>query len=92
LSKEFEVIKKSIFNKKRSYSIRQRVDRGKDFQKAINNFHEFKIEHLSNTYFLPPTVHKFANCHASLPKIRENGIATRVGDVHTRGEYSTYIR
>ena len=31
-------------------------------------------------------------CHAPLPKIRGNGVATRVGDVYTRGKYPTYIR
>jgi len=30
-------------------------------------------------------------CHALLPKMRENGVATRVGDVYTREEYPTYI-
>ena len=29
-------------------------------------------------------------CHAPLPKICENGVATRVGDVYTREEYLTY--
>jgi len=31
-------------------------------------------------------------CHAPLPKIRGNGVATRVGDVYTREKYPTYIR
>ena len=31
-------------------------------------------------------------CHAPLPKIRENGVAMRVGDVYTRGKYPTHIR
>ena len=31
-------------------------------------------------------------CHAPLPKIRGNGVATRVGDVYTRGKYPTYTR
>ena len=31
-------------------------------------------------------------CHAPLPKIRRNGVAARVGDVYTRGEYPTYTR
>jgi len=31
-------------------------------------------------------------CHAPLPKIRGNGVATRVGDVYTRGQYPTYTR
>ena len=31
-------------------------------------------------------------CHASLPKISENGDATRAGDVYTRGKYLTYTR
>jgi len=30
--------------------------------------------------------------HAPLPKIRENGVATRVGDVYTRGKYPTHTR
>ena len=29
-------------------------------------------------------------CHTSLPKIRENGVATRVDDVYTQGEYPRY--
>jgi len=32
-----------------------------------------------------------SNCHTPVPKIRENGVATGVGDVYTRGEYPTYI-
>ena len=32
------------------------------------------------------------SCHAPLPKIRENRIAMRVGDVYTRGKYPTYTR
>jgi len=31
-------------------------------------------------------------CHAPLPKICGNGVATRVGDVYTRGKYPIYIR
>ena len=31
-------------------------------------------------------------CHAPLPKIRGNGVATRVGDVYMRGKCPTYIR
>jgi len=31
-------------------------------------------------------------CHAPLPKIRGNGVATRVGDVYTRGKYLTHTR
>ena len=31
-------------------------------------------------------------CHASLPKIRGNRVATRVGDVYARGIYPTYTR
>ena len=30
------------------------------------------------------------SCCASLPKIRENGVAMRVDDIYTRGEYLTY--
>ena len=38
----------------------------------------------------PHTAHN--TCHAPLPKIRENGVATRVGDVYTRGKNPTYTR
>ena len=31
-------------------------------------------------------------CHAPLPKILGNRVATRVGDVYTRGKYPTYTR
>ena len=31
-------------------------------------------------------------CHALLPKIRGNGVATKVGDVYTREKYPTHIR
>jgi len=31
-------------------------------------------------------------CHASLPKIHENGVATKVGDIYTRGKYLTHTR
>ena len=31
-------------------------------------------------------------CHAPLPKIRGNGVATRVGDVYTQEKYPTYTR
>ena len=31
-------------------------------------------------------------CHALLPKIHENGVAMRVGDTYTQGEYPTYTR
>ena len=31
-------------------------------------------------------------CHAPLPKIRENGVATRVGNAYTQGEYLTHTR
>ena len=31
-------------------------------------------------------------CHAPLLKIRENRVTTKVGDVCTQGEYSTYTR
>jgi len=33
-----------------------------------------------------------SSCHTLLPKIRENGVATRVGDVYTRGKYLPYTR
>ena len=33
-----------------------------------------------------------SSCHAPLSKIRGNKIATRVGDVYTRGKYPTHIR
>jgi len=29
-------------------------------------------------------------CHAPLLKICENGVATRVDDIYTRGKYPTY--
>ena len=31
-------------------------------------------------------------CHAPLPKIRGNGVGTRVGDTSTQGKYLTYTR
>ena len=34
----------------------------------------------------------FVFCHAPHPKIRGNRVATKVGDVYTRGKYPTHIR
>jgi len=31
-------------------------------------------------------------CHVPFLKIRENGVAMRVGDVYTQGEYPMYTR
>jgi len=42
-------------------------------------------DHYQNTH-----THTHTHCHAPLPKMHENGVATRVGDVYTRGENSMY--
>jgi len=39
----------------------------------------------------PPNI-RVEQCHAPLPKIRENTVATRVSDVYTQGKYPTYTR
>ena len=44
--------------------------------------------------YKPNSSHNVNNesCHAPLPKIRGNGVATRVDDIYTRGKYPTYTR